>query len=498
MRDDRRFLLLALGASLLVRLQGLLWPLKPDESGYLLVARHWHPTPGNMYGDYWVDRPPILIGLFKAADWAGGAYAPRVVAALLGLLLVWSAYRIGLLVGGRSSARWAAVLAVAVSGQPQLLFWAAKSESLGVPLVVASCWLVLESFAARGRRRVVFAAAAGLAGALAMGMKQNLVGGAVFGVAMVALSLHSRSTTWAEVRRAVMAGAAGFALPCALVVGWALWAGVRLETVWYMVFGFRSDALPVLAATESPALRTRFLVMLLFLAVTGLVLVAAAFVTAASDVLRRHREVTIATVVMLLIDVVALALGGSYWPAYLTALLPGAVLAVAVVTSTTRRVTRRRMQAAVGAAALSTLLLSAVWIVGHLVGVAVPVGAYVGRAVGESASPRDTITVLYGRPDVVLESGLRAPYPQLWSLPARTLDPGLAGLRREIRGPDAPTWVVAFHAVDSFGLDRHGRLRALLQRHYVPVGEVCGATVLLRRDTVRPPLPPVDCGRPYR
>ena len=48
--------------------------LSPDEGGLLTVAGQWAPG-SSLYGDYWVDRPPLLIGLFALADGLGGVVA---------------------------------------------------------------------------------------------------------------------------------------------------------------------------------------------------------------------------------------------------------------------------------------------------------------------------------------------------------------------------------------------------------------------------------------
>jgi hypothetical protein len=58
-------------------------PVSRDEAGYLLVASQLGPG-RSLYGDYWVDRPPLLLGFFAVADRFGGPDALR----LLGLLLV--------------------------------------------------------------------------------------------------------------------------------------------------------------------------------------------------------------------------------------------------------------------------------------------------------------------------------------------------------------------------------------------------------------------------
>ena len=45
--------------------------LSPDEGGLLMLAGQWSPG-SSLYGDYFVDRPPLLIALFALADWLGG------------------------------------------------------------------------------------------------------------------------------------------------------------------------------------------------------------------------------------------------------------------------------------------------------------------------------------------------------------------------------------------------------------------------------------------
>ena len=47
----------AAAAALLARFPSLLWPLRPDEAGFLMVARSWDPGPTRSTGRYWVDRP---------------------------------------------------------------------------------------------------------------------------------------------------------------------------------------------------------------------------------------------------------------------------------------------------------------------------------------------------------------------------------------------------------------------------------------------------------
>src|SRR5690349_19913964 len=70
--DRRSGLLLALTIALTVLawLPFLHHPLEQDEGGFLLLGRQWtHGT--SLYGDYWVDRPPLLLWLFSAVGSVG-------------------------------------------------------------------------------------------------------------------------------------------------------------------------------------------------------------------------------------------------------------------------------------------------------------------------------------------------------------------------------------------------------------------------------------------
>ena len=63
---------------------------------------------------------------------------------------------------------------------------------------------------------------------------------------------------------------------------------------------------------------------------------------------------------------------------------------------------------------------------------------HTGEAIAAAAEPGDTLVVFGGRADLQRASGLRSPYPYLWSLPMRTRDPGYDDLRDLLAGPDAP------------------------------------------------------------
>ena len=119
-------------------------------------------------------------------------------------------------------------------------------------------------------------------------------------------------------------------------------------------------------------------------------------------------------------------------------------------------------------------------------------GTDVGAAIARSSHAGDTVVSAFGNADIVLSSGLGSPYPQLWSLPAQTLDPGMRLLRRTLAGPSAPTWfVVRGHGTADRLAAAH--VAPLLHQDYRDLGAVCGRTVFLHRGLSRPPL--LDRGR---
>src|SRR4051794_4906153 len=65
-----------------LRLPFLTRPPTPDEAGFLVVASQWHVGGTSLYGNYWVDRPPLLIAIFQLAHLGGGMTALRLIGAL--------------------------------------------------------------------------------------------------------------------------------------------------------------------------------------------------------------------------------------------------------------------------------------------------------------------------------------------------------------------------------------------------------------------------------
>ena len=229
-------------------LPALTRPVRADEAGFLLVARAWEPAPDSLYGGYWVDRPPPLIWLFEAVDAIGGVTALRLLGAVAAGLTVLLAAQVAKLVAQPMTepraVAWTAALTAALLANPMIDVVAVKGELLALPVLLGSIALAL--LAVR-RSSGWLALAAGVAAGLALGLKQNLGGGLVFALVLLVVAGGLGRLPRPTAVRLAAAGVLGTALPVLATVGWARAEGVRLSTLWYAVYGFRSDAARVIA-----------------------------------------------------------------------------------------------------------------------------------------------------------------------------------------------------------------------------------------------------------
>jgi hypothetical protein len=190
--------------------------------------------------------------------------------------------------------------------------------------------------------------------------------------------------------------------------------------------------------------------------------------------------------------VVAIAAGGSYWPAYGLQPVPAVVLAVAVVAPRAGRA-GRWMRTSAGMLAVTAVVGSAGMAVVYATVPGVWFQERTGRWLAAAATPGDTAVVAYGHASILEAADLPSPYPYLWSVPMRTLDPEQDLLRATLAGDRAPAWLVEVNPLDSWGIDADGRLRDLVERRYRVVAEVCGNPVWLRHDLERDPGPVPRC-----
>ena len=111
-----------------------------------MLAAQWSPG-SSLYGDYWVDRPPALVGIFAAADWLGGGWALRCIGILAVVTAVVLAGVVGRLVapGSPTAAMLTAATAAVFVASPLFGGSVVNGELLGLPFVLAGLVLAIAS-----------------------------------------------------------------------------------------------------------------------------------------------------------------------------------------------------------------------------------------------------------------------------------------------------------------------------------------------------------------
>ena len=297
--------------ALLLRVPYLPVPLGRDEGGLAFIARHWQG--GSLYGDYWVDRPPLLIGLFKIAV-LGGDDGVRVLGALAAVVLVVAIVLLARAVAGPRAGMIAGLLAAMLTGSVSIGAVYTPGELLAaVPSTLSVLCLVL---AHRSRRQGYVIAA----GALAVGavlIKQSFLdagfAGAVFLVASAASDRAVRL-------RWPIAYAAGAAAPLLVVLVWLVAAQVSFDYFTYTLFRFRLDLVQTLADSNVP-LHVRLRRLEVPAWDSGLVLVLGGAVVGLLN-LRGDRVLLVTCGAWLAAAAFGVLGGGSYFHHYLIQLVP--------------------------------------------------------------------------------------------------------------------------------------------------------------------------------
>jgi hypothetical protein len=406
----------------LVRLPFLTQPLSPDEGGYLLVASQW--SAGNdLYGAYFVDRPPLLIGLYWLADELGGAMPLR----LIGLVAVVAS----VLLAARLAGTTGALVCAALLSTPLFDGMEIDGEILAVPFVLGAFALLVRSVPARTDvARYALPFLAGVLAAAAALVKQNMADGMVVAAALLTgLALQRR---WWEAASRATAFGAGVVSSVLVALICAELRGTNPRGLWDALVTFRAQAAAVINSSAASTNDERFHTLLLVGLIAGVpMLVAAALVGARQP--PRQPLLLWASAAALTWELAGAVLGGSYWQHYLIAVVPGVVLLTAASDG------GRWLRLASGYTA-TCAVLSLVFALQHPLHLSSD--AEVANYIRAESRPGDTMVVELGHPNIIRAAGLQSPYPHLWSLTARVRDPRLAEFSGLLTGADAPRWVV--------------------------------------------------------
>jgi hypothetical protein len=128
----------------------------------------------------------------------------------------------------------------------------------------------------------------------------------------------------------------------------------------------------------------------------------------------------------------------------------------------------------------------------------VPVEVRTGEAIAAVARPGDRVLVYGGRADIQWASGMSSPYPYLWSLPMRTLDPGLVDLGDVLTGTNPPSWFVEASYINTWSELGTMPVEQSLIKKYEFVRTACDRYRIYHLNSVDDIDVDVDCDTGFR
>ena len=234
----------------------------------------------SLYGDYWVDRPPLLVALFGLASVVGGAAGVRALGLLAVVSTVLAAGLLGRLAAPRlprAGVATAAVAAVASSSR-MLGSGMVNGEVLAIPFALAGlCAVVARAASAAGARR-----------APPRGPGRPARCGCRPGQAELRRRVrlpHRRDRRWrcgagrpggCAPARLATGAFVGAAVAASVAIGIAVVMGSSFGDLWYAVVTFRGEATAVIAESRDRDTTLRFVRLLAALVGSGLVLLVVA------------------------------------------------------------------------------------------------------------------------------------------------------------------------------------------------------------------------------
>ncbi len=423
-------------------------PLMPDEAGFLIIAEQWDDG-RSLYGDYWVDRPPLIIWIYTLVSpfvtighTADGATALAIkllgagVAAVSVLLAGFLARRVA------PDSRWthlaAPVLTLVLVSSPLLGMPSTNGELLAVPFVLAGLALLIPGLVQPDRRHAAGqAAAAGACACAAVMVKQNFIDVYVFALVGFAVMWVRREGPL----RVCIGFVAGSVAVLMAVVALAVIRGSSIAGLWEAVVTFRFHATSLIGLEIGDSRIERIGILVAAFVFSGAAaLLALTVVMVQTTHGRRHPRIgrlAMPATAMATWEVAGVALGGSYWLHYLTGVVPSVVLLVILAGS----LERRRVLLTAGVA-LAGVTNACIW--AYRIADPPPAreDARVAAYLRQQSLPDDGLLVGFGHPNVYVDAELRGTYPYMWSLTTRVKDPELQRAKQVLSGPDAPRWFV--------------------------------------------------------
>ncbi|MCB0878789.1 MAG: hypothetical protein KDC46_07390 [Thermoleophilia bacterium] len=486
-------------------------PLGVDEGGMTLVGVDWIETftratqHGWVYGPNWLDRPPLLVGLYGVSDLLGGAAGVRVLGVLAATLVALFTAHVASQLAGRG-AWWPTALCTGLAVSAPALHGDTTAGELlaAVPasasIAVMATWLARDS----DRRRRVSARGwwlvAGMLAAAAVLVKQSAIDAFAAGGALLVATMLLRGNRpdRSPRARAVLAVRAGawFTIAAiatvALVVATMSRGSATLHDAWYALLGFRMDVLHALQAQSTgPTGRIGRLVPPAMASGIAFAIVAVPFALRRATLGPTGMRGAALLAGWFAGASIGLAGGGYYWSHYLIQLVPpaGAALGIAIAARPKLRVL----------AVATAVLLTMVQVAGatsrhHAVEQARAMSGdqqrvlAVGEFIRRNSEPDDRVAVIYARANIPYYAQRDSATPFGWSSMYRTMPQAHEAMVTALSGPDRAAWVVLWQKPTSFHQDSDHRVRDALDSGYRDVARICGVRVLARTDTALPVL----------
>lgn len=477
-----RWILVCAAICVGLRLPFINVPLNIDEGGDSFVARAWGTTQGSMYGGSWLDRPPLLVLLYKIGV-LGGDLGVRLLGMAAAILLVVGTMLIAHNISGLRAARITGFITAIMSSSVVLGAVFTSNEILATVPVTYS---ILALFYARESDRArLWLFLAGFLASCALLIKQSfadvLVAGAVF--LFVSWATRDRSRfTWSWIPWWV----SGVVTPLIATLAWFHFYSVGIGQFLYAVIGFRIDSLAD-QATNAPSASYMFVHLGLPILIASGCLIPVPW--AFSWLLKRRTDpqVSLTLAAWLVVGILGITGGGNYFPHYFIQPLA----ALAVMCGCAIAGSRRRYLGAVTTAMFVIMAIANIVVGVSLVKVDPPQQRTlaVSKYLRANAHPDDSLYVMYARANLLYYADMKSPYPYAWIMMVRAVPQAQTDLRTLLKSPSKrPTWIVEWQGPTFFGLDKSGETRRLLRDHYVQIDQICGKAILIRKDQAYRPF----------